>query len=435
MSTHAEVWLWGKQIGAVVFPDNSRYASFQYTPEFIGSRIEVAPLTMPLTDKVYSFQELSPDTFHGLPGFLADSLPDRFGNALIDSWLADQGRTPESFNAVERLCYTGTRGMGALEFHPIKGPRARTAKKINVDHLVELASEVLTSRKSLNVSFDHKKKSDALKEILLVGTSAGGARAKAVIAWNTKTNEVRSGQVNAGKDFEYWLLKFDGVSGNKDKELEDPKGFGAIEYAYYLMATESGIEMSKSRLFEENNRRHFMTKRFDRTDDGEKIHKLSLGGIAHFDFNRPGIHSYEQAIFTMKQLQLPKKSIEQFFRRMVFNIIARNQDDHVKNVEFLMDKKGTWSLAPAFDMTYSFQPDGLYTSKHQMTLNGKTDNFDLDDFKNCAKKAFMKRGRAETIVKEVYDTVKDWPNFAEKAEVPASQFLKIKNAHRLNLIN
>lgn len=435
MSNHAEVWLWGKQIGAVVFPDNSRFASFQYIPEFTSSGIEIAPLTMPLSDRIYSFPELPPETFHGLPSLLADSLPDRFGNALIDSWLANQGRSPESFNAIERLCYTGIRGMGALEFHPIKGPRARSAKKINMDHLVELASEILTSRQNLNVSFHSQKKTDALKEILLVGTSAGGARAKAVIAWNPKNNEVRSGQVKAGKEFEYWLLKFDGVSGNKDKELEDSKGYGTIEYAYYLMALNAGIEMSKSRLFEEGNRRHFMTKRFDRTDDGEKIHKLSLGGIAHLDFNRPGVHSYEQAFFRMKNLDLPKKSIEQFFRRMAFNIIARNQDDHVKNIEFLMDKKGTWSLAPAFDITYSYQPDGLYTSKHQMTLNVKSDNFDLDDFNNCAKNAFMKRGRAKTIVKEVTDAVKQWPNFAEKAGVTSSQIQKIQNVHRLKIIN
>lgn len=433
MSELAEVWLWGTRIGAAVLEDDADYVSFQYASDFINSEIEVAPLTMPLGDQVYSFPALPLDTFHGLPGLLADSLPDRFGNALIDSWLASQGRTPESFNAVERLCYTGARGMGALEFHPSKGPRARTAKKIKIDKLVELASDILTHRENLNVSFEDKKRREALKEILLVGTSAGGARAKAVIAWNPKTNEVRSGQISAGSGFEYWLLKFDGVSGNKDKELEDPKGYGAIEYAYHKMALDAGIEMSECRLFEENGRRHFMTRRYDRTDYGKKLHKLSLCGIAHLDFNQAGAHSYEQAIFTSRQLNLSLNVVEQLFRRMTFNIVGRNQDDHVKNIEFLMDKNGKWSLAPAFDMTYSYQPSGQWTSNHQMTLNGKRDNFALEDFNSCAQKALMKRGRAETILKEVTEVISRWKDYADEARVNVSQRDKIQKALRLNI--
>jgi len=433
MSVLAEVWLWGTRIGAAVLEDDADYVSFQYASDFINSEIEVAPLTMPLGDQVYSFPALPLDTFHGLPGLLADSLPDRFGNALIDSWLASQGRTPESFNAVERLCYTGARGMGALEFHPSKGPRARTAKKIKIDKLVELASDILTHRENLNVSFEDKKRREALKEILLVGTSAGGARAKAVIAWNPKTNEVRSGQISAGSGFEYWLLKFDGVSGNKDKELEDPKGYGAIEYAYHKMALDAGIEMSECRLFEENGRRHFMTRRYDRTDYGKKLHKLSLCGIAHLDFNQAGAHSYEQAIFTSRQLNLSLNVVEQLFRRMTFNIVGRNQDDHVKNIEFLMDKNGKWSLAPAFDMTYSYQPSGQWTSNHQMTLNGKRDNFALEDFNSCAQKALMKRGRAETILKEVTEVISRWKDYADEARVNVSQRDKIQKALRLNI--
>jgi len=433
MSVLAEVWLWGTRIGAAVLEDDADYVSFQYASDFINSEIEVAPLTMPLGDQVYSFPALPLDTFHGLPGLLADSLPDRFGNALIDSWLASQGCTPESFNAVERLCFTGARGMGALEFHPLKGPRARTAKKIKIDKLVELASDILTHRENLNVSFEDKKRKEALKEILLVGTSAGGARAKAVIAWNPKTNEVRSGQISAGPGFEYWLLKFDGVSGNKDKELEDPKGYGAIEYAYHKMALDAGIEMSECRLFEENGRRHFMTRRYDRTDYGKKLHKLSLCGIAHLDFNQAGAHSYEQAIFISRQLNLSLNVVEQLFRRMTFNIVGRNQDDHVKNIEFLMDKNGKWSLAPAFDMTYSYQPSGQWTSNHQMTLNGKRDNFALEDFNSCAQKALMKRGRAETILKEVTEVISRWKDYADEARVNVSQRDKIQKALRLNI--
>jgi serine/threonine-protein kinase HipA len=418
MSALAEVRLWGKTIGAVSLQDGEEVASFEYDAAFAQSGIQVAPIVMPLSRRVYRFPELSRPTFLGLPGLLADSLPDKFGNALIDAWLASQGRQPDSFNAVERLCYTGERGMGALEFAPAIGPRARQATPIEVSQLVMLASEVLTSRNNLQASFATEGREDALRDILRVGTSAGGARAKAVIAWNPKTNEVRSGQVKASEGFEYWLLKFDGVSGNKDKELEDPKGYGVIEYAYYLMAHECGIEISECRLFKENGRSHFMTRRFDRLAAGEKLHMQSLCALAHYDFNMAGAYSYEQALLVMRQLQLPMQAIEQLFRRMVFNIVARNQDDHVKNIAFLMNKSGEWSLSPAFDMTYSFNPAGAWTASHQMTMNGKRENFTLEDFNACAKTASMKRGRAAKIVADVQATVSKWRSFAETAGVP-----------------
>jgi serine/threonine-protein kinase HipA len=357
------------------------------------------------------------ETFHGLPGLLADSLPDRFGNALIDAWLARQGRSAESFNAVERLCYIGSRGMGALEFAPVIGPVARQSSPVEVDKLVKLASDVLTHRGNLQVYVHDENRAEALKDIIRVGTSAGGARAKAVIAWNPETNEVRSGQVKAGPGFECWLMKFDGVSGNKDKELEDPKGYGAIEYAYHRMAIDAGITMSQCRLFEENGRRHFMTKRFDRLDGGEKLHMLSLGGLAHFDFNQAGAYGYEQAIQVIRRLEASMETIEELYRRMVFNIIGRNQDDHVKNIAFLMDKSGQWSLAPAFDVTYSYQPTGEWTSAHQMTLNGKRDGFLLGDFEACARMASMKRGRAESIVKEVQEVINRWMDYADDVRV------------------
>src|SRR5215469_4384426 len=309
--TVAEIKLWGRTIGAVSLEDGSDYAAFQYDPEFARSGIELSPVNMPLTDRVYTFPQLPQKTFHGLPGLLSDSLPDQFGNILIDAWLATQGRTPESFNAVERLCYIGTRGMGALEFSPALGPKPRTAKKIEIDALVKLASEVLTHRRNLKTTFASASRKNALNDILRVGTSAGGARAKAVIAWNRDTHEVRSGQIAAGKGFDYWLLKFDGVTGNKDKELEDPKGYGAIEYAYYLMAKAAGIAMSECRLLEESGRRHFMTQRFDRLDGGEKLHMQSLCALMHFDFNHAGAYSYEQALFTVRQLNLPMQAVEE----------------------------------------------------------------------------------------------------------------------------
>jgi serine/threonine-protein kinase HipA len=433
MSTVAEVRLWGRTIGAVSLQDGEDVAAFEYAREFVYSDIQVAPIMMPLSSRVYRFPELSRETFLGLPGMLADSLPDRFGNALIDAWLALQGRPHASFNVIERLCYTGQRGMGALEFFPAIGPGAGPAERIEIDKLVELASQVLTQRHALQASFADEERARALQDILRVGTSAGGARAKAVIAWNAESGEVRSGHVQAGTGFDDWLLKFDGVSGNKDKEMDDPRGYGAIEYAYYLMARDCGIEISKCRLLEENGRRHFMTRRFDRLPGGEKLHMQSLGGLAHFDFNLAGAYSYEQALLVMRQLGLPMQAIEQQFRRMAFNIVARNQDDHVKNIAFLMDKAGRWSLSPAFDLTYSFNPAGAWTATHQMTMNGKRADFSLDDFKACARSASMKRGRAETIVAEVQTVVAEWDSYAGTAGVADAARRQIRQALLLDL--
>lgn len=429
----AKVELWGRTIGAVSLDEGREVAAFQYDADFARSGIEVSPLVMPLSERVYEFPALSRAAFHGLPGLLADSLPDKFGNALIDAWLATQGRTPESFSAVERLCYTGSRGMGALEFAPALGPKPRKASKIQVDALVSLASEVLTHRSDLMGHFHDAGKERALRDILRVGTSAGGARAKAVIAWNRETNEVRSGQITAGDGFDYWLLKFDGVAGNKDKEQEDPKGYGAIEFAYYLMAKAAGITMSECRLLEENNRRHFMTRRFDRLSGGGKLHMQSLAALAHYDFNQAGAYAYEQALMAIRRLELPMASVEEQFRRMVFNIVARNQDDHVKNIAFLMNQEGAWSLAPAFDVTYSYSPAGAWTGTHQMTVNGKRDSFSLADLDACAKSAMMKRGRAKAILAEVQAAVERWSEFAAQAKLTDEVKDKIQRAHRLAL--
>jgi serine/threonine-protein kinase HipA len=429
--TLAEVRLWGRSIGAVSLEEGGRFAAFQYDPTFAQSEIEVSPITMPLSNRIYVFGDLPERTFRGLPGLLADSLPDRFGNALIDAWLATQGRTPESFNAVERLCYIGARGMGALEYAPALGPKSKAVEKIKIDALVDLASKILSRQENFKTNFADDGKKDALNSILRVGTSAGGARAKAIIAWNSQTSEVRSGHVSAGKGFRHWLLKFDGVSGNKDKELEDPQGYGAVEYAYSLMAKKAGIVMSECRLIEENGRRHFMSRRFDRLENDEKLHMQSLAALAHFDFNSAGAYSYEQALFTIRQLSLPIEAVEEQFRRMVFNILARNQDDHVKNIAFLMDKSGRWSLSPAFDMTYSYNPSGAWTAAHQMTMNGKRDKFTLADFRACAKSALMKRGRAEAIIEEVRAAVMQWPDFAEQTKIPDAQRKQIQRNHRL----
>ncbi len=430
MSTIAEVKLWGTTIGAIVLEDDQRVASFQYSSDFANSGIEVAPLTMPLSNSVYSFPSLAADSFHGLPGLLADSLPDRFGNAIINSWLARQGRSPDSFNAVERLCYTGSRGMGALEFMPATGPEVTPDTLLQVDKLVELASEVLSQRDGLQVNFKDDS-AEAMSDILRVGTSAGGARAKAVIAWNPETNEVRSGQTAMADGFQHWLIKFDGVSNNRDKELADPQGYGAIEFAYSQMASDCGIEMSECRLFEEGGRRHFMTRRFDRTADGGKLHMQSLGAMAHLDFNQAGAHGYEQAFDVMRRLGMPATATAELFRRMVFNVIARNQDDHVKNIAFLMDRNGKWSLAPAYDVIYSYQPGGKWTSSHQMTINGKQDGFILDDLEECGKTALLKRGQAKSIIEEVKSTVSRWREYADEAKVNAERRDVIQKTLRL----
>jgi serine/threonine-protein kinase HipA len=431
MTTLAEVRLWGRTIGAVSLEADEDVAAFEYDTAFADSGIQVSPRTMPLSRRVNRFPELSRETYFGLPGLLADSLPDSFGNALIDAWLATQGREPQSFNAIERLCYTGERGMGALEFSPSLGPKQQPAGQIQVDKLVALASDVLTRRSDLKGSFSGDHAEEALTDILQVGTSAGGARAKAVIAWNPETNEVRSGQVPAGEGFEYWLLKFDGVKGNKDKELEDPKGYGVIEYAYYQMARDCGIDMSECRLFEEHDRRHFMTRRFDRLADGEKVHMQSLCALAHYDYRLAGAYAYEQALLVIRQLEMPMSAVEEQFRRMVFNVVARNQDDHTKNIAFLMNKAGEWSLSPAFDMTYSFNPTGDWTASHQMTVNGKRDDFEIEDFKACAKSAVMKRGRAEEIISQVLKVVARWEDYAEEAGVPEVWRKTIRSALRL----
>ncbi len=434
MSLPAEVRLWGRRIGAVTLEDGDDAAVFEYEPDFARSGIQVSPISMPLRSGPQQFATLPREAFHGLPGLLADSLPDRYGNALIDAWLAAQGRAPESFDAIERLCYVGKRGMGGLEFAPALGPDPAEQHDIEIGALVELASRVLADRENLAASFKESGREDAVRDILSVGTSAGGARAKAVIAWNPKTQAVRSGQIDAEEGFEHWLLKFDGVRGNRDRErLEDPQGFGGIEFAYSMMARAAGIEMTECRLLEENGRRHFMTKRFDRPGGDAKLHMQSLGALAHYDFNQAGAYAYEQALLVIRRLGLPMRDIEQQFRRMAFNVIARNQDDHVKNIAFLMDRSGHWSLSPAFDMTYAYQPSGMWTNRHQMTLNGKRDGLTLADFERCATGASMKHGRAKEIVEEVREAVRRWATFAAEAAVDERDVERIGRAHRLDL--
>jgi serine/threonine-protein kinase HipA len=431
--TTASVELWGRRIGAVSWDTDRQLGSFQYTPDFAMSGIEVSPLKMPLRDSPYAFSALNKETFKGLPGMLADSLPDKFGNALIDVWLAAEGRTQESFNPVERLCYTGTRGMGALEYQPAINDAPTTARNVKVERLVGLSNRILNSRNALVGHLSGDDDARDIEDILRVGTSAGGARAKAVLAWNPQTGEFRSGQIKTREGFEHWLIKFDGVDENRDKELADPLGFGRIEYAYSLMAQKAGIIMMPCRLHEEGGRAHFMTKRFDRTNAGHKLHYQSLCALAHYDFNMAGAYSYEQAVQVIRRLGLPVEDVEQQVRRALFNVVARNQDDHVKNIGFVMDQEGEWRLSPAFDLAYSYNPDGAWTSEHQMSLNGKRDGFDTDDLVAFGKLSGLKKRRLRAIVLEILGVVTHWEDFAATAQVQDEHVQRIGRAMRLDL--
>jgi serine/threonine-protein kinase HipA len=431
--TVASVWLWGTEIGAVTLGDGESVASFEYDPAFAEAGIEIAPLRMPATrGRIYRFPELARTSFDGLPGLLADTLPDRFGNALIDAWLAAQGRAPGSFDAVERLCYIGYRGMGALEFMPSRGPDPTVDEELDIAALVELAGEVLTHRADLSASLAYPDKQRAMQEILRVGTSAGGARPKALIAWNPTTEEVRSGQIDVPDGFEYWILKFDGVD-DSSRDLGLSKGYGAIEWAYSEIARAAGITMTECRLLEEGDRRHFMTRRFDRTADGDKLHMQSLAALDHLDFELGDAHSYEQSFGVIRRLGLSAETAEEQFRRMVFNVVARNQDDHVKNVSFLMDRKGEWSLSPAFDVVYAFNPEGRWTRVHQMSINGKRDDFTVADLERVASTAGLKRGAARRILAEVTAVLERWPEFAAAARVPEDIAAGIHATLRLHL--
>ena len=418
-----EVKLWGTTIGALS-QENDNFASFEYNPDFMRSGIEPAPITMPVrAGVIYRFPNLSSATFHNLPGLFVDSIPDKFGNKIIDQWLTQNGREPGSFSALERLCYTGSRGMGALEFYPAIHPNFIESEPLEIERLRALAANILDQRKKIKVKLREK---EIFEQIIKVGTSAGGARAKVLIAYNEATNTVLSGQVRAPEGFGYWLLKFDDIENNRDKENADPAGFGALEYTYSEIAKEAGIEMTECQLLTDGNHRHFMTRRFDRTENGNKLHYQSLTAIAHYDFNIAGAYSYEQAFAIAKRIGLTMTDIELMYRRAVFNICARNQDDHTKNIGFLMDKRGHWKLAPAFDVTYAYNPNGRWTGTHQMTFNGKRENFTLEDFKIVAKNAGLVQGRYKRILEQVQDSLATFKKRAKANDVPKNLIQEVE---------
>ncbi len=418
MST-ATVKLWGTTIGYVSMECSERHARFEYDPKFVNFGIEPAPLYMPLRKRcIYQFQDLHPRSFHGLPGMIADSLPDKYGNRLIDVWLAQTGRRPTEFNAVDRLCYIGTRGMGALEYEPSIGSETAKDQRLEISHLVELASLAFADRKTLKTKLAPGNDKNALLDILNVGTSAGGARAKAVIAYNPETKEIRSGQIDLPPQFEHWLIKFDGVAFSGDWGLADPAGYGLLEYSYHLMAKACGIDMMDSRLFSENGRNHFMTRRYDRDVKGGKRFVQTFAAMAHFDYYESGAYSYEQLFMTMRQLNTPQSAIEEQFRRVVFNVVGCNQDDHVKNFAFMMDRQGNWKITPAYDLCHAEGSD--FTRFHQLSINGKTNNFTLQDLKHLAKYARLPRNREKIVLEQTVDAFSTWHQTAKELDIPTA---------------
>ncbi|MGB3181604.1 MAG: type II toxin-antitoxin system HipA family toxin [Cyclobacteriaceae bacterium] len=421
MVTTAFVKIWRETVGAVVWQPERGLATFEYDPAFLRTQWELSPLKMPLNPgrRIFEFPELRKgpnepyDAFKGLPGMLADVLPDRYGNQLINIWLARNGRAENSMNPVETLCFIGYRGMGALEFEPAKFQAGARTFSVEVDQLVDIARQMLNDRESFAIEIDHSHDEQAIREILRIGTSAGGARPKAVIAYNDKTQEVRSGQTRVPKGFEHWLIKLDGVS---DVQLGATQGYGRVEMAYYLMATSCGIDMMPCRLLEENGRAHFMTKRFDREGADTRHHMQTFCAMKHFDYNEVTSYSYEQLFQTMRELKLTYPEAEQMYRRMVFNVLARNCDDHTKNFAFLMKKDtAKWTLAPAYDICHAYRPNSQWVSQHALSINGKRKNITQADFLTIAEA--MNIRKAEEIIQEVNDTVKEWERFANEAGV------------------
>lgn len=448
MNSLARVLLWGQEIGVISWDDSRGIGIFEFTETYQRSVWDIAPFMMPKNQgSVFSFPgHRGSETFLGLPGLLSDSLPDKYGNAVIANWMSRHGRT--ALNPVERLCYTGSRGMGALTYQPTIKDVDSHIEKMNVNALSELAQSILLQTNHMSKHLGPSgEDDDGLKDIFLVGTSAGGARAKAVLAWNRHTGEVISGQSKAPDGFCHYLFKFD-VSGNRDKELTDPQGFCRIEFAYYNMAIASGIDMSESELYEENGRAHFITQRFDRVNvdlgdrfdtytaenDPRRLHMQSLCALKHMDYNLAGAHGYEQIAQIIRQLVVEPEQqqldLEQQYRRMLFNIMARNQDDHAKNVAFLMDRHGQWRLSPAFDVTYSYNPTGQWTNAHQMTINGKRDNFTLDDLTTTARKFNVKN--PHEMIEAINVGLDYWPDIADMAGVhPAQKTAIMQNFRRV----
>lgn len=427
----------GQQVGALSFDTTKGTGAFEYDPGFIKKGVELSPLKMPLSNRIYSFPELNFDTFKGLPGLIADSLPDDFGNAVLNAWIAEQGRSPNDITPLQRLHYTGKRGMGALEYAPAMQLRGLNAsQQVELQSLVAIAQEILDSRDHFEIELKKNGQEDreALMALLSVGMSAGGARPKAVLAFNADFTQVRSGQVHVPEGFTHYLMKFDGVSEhNKNQQtFGDPLGYGAMEFVYYLIAQKCGIDMMSCHLLPEGKRRHFITQRFDRVDN-KKIHVQTLNALAHVDYKKPGSFSYAELFGVARQLKLTAPDAEQLLKRMTFNVIARNHDDHSKNFSFIL-KNDKWSLAPAYDLVYSYRPGSKWVNSHWMSLNGKRDNFDRADFYPLEKLSpLFSRRKINDTIDETIEHLSGWPRLAQEWGVPATLIQEISDNLRTDI--
>jgi len=416
------VKLWNKDVGSLIWESKNDVAIFEYDDKFLKSGLEIAPIIMPSKNakgNTFRFFENKNSCFKGLPGIFADALPDKFGTQIITEWYAMKGLSYD-ISPLDNLCYVGKRGMGALEFEPSDTfGRDDVSSLVNIGELSELSRKVLNDRNEFRASLENAQGS--ILDILKIGTSAGGAKPKAIIAFNPQTKEVRSGQIKAPEGFGYYLLKFDGV---EDVHVSDnPIGVGNIEYAYYKMAKDCKINMMHSELLIEGEHSHFMTQRFDRTLDGEKIHIQTLAAIGHL--NRDITCSYEQGFEVIRKLNLPYPEAEEFYKRMVFNVMSRNHDDHTKNHSFMMNKEGKWSLAPAYDLCYSYSSTGQWTAQHQMSLNGKRSNFEYSDLVAVAKKMEIKD--YDKIIGNIAEVISKWKGYAIDAGVKNDHLINIQN--------
>ena len=427
----ARVEMHGQLVGALAYDEKTNLCAFEFDPDWLKAGVEISPIHMPLAKTIYQFPALPKETYKGLPGVFSDTLPDDFGNAIIDAWLTRSGRDKNSFTALERLLYTGARGMGALEYLPAINGVSNKSTKIELNELVDVIQSIVDQRSNLAQSIEDHNRKDAMAAILQVGTSAGGARPKAVIGINHDRTEIRSGQVALPDGFEHYLLKFDGVvEHSKSKQtFGDPQGYGRMEYAYYLMAKDAGINMSHCELLEDGNLAHFMTKRFDRHGN-KKIHYQSLCAMDHADYKQPGQYSYEQLFALMRTLRLSRKDALEMYRRMIFNIIARNHDDHTKNIGFILNENHKWELSPAFDIAYSYLPGSAWVNAHQLSLNGKRDHFNRNDLLVVAD-TFI--SEANFIINEVIDAVSRWSEFSKTVGVFPDFAATIQSNHRLHI--
>jgi len=436
MQNLAAIYLWGDLVGALAYDPKSKISTFEYSSSWLRQGFDIAPLRMPLSSQKFQFPNLDSETYRGLPALFADTLPDDFGNAVINAWLTRNGRDVESFTSIERLLYTANRGMGALEFEPAIENTTNSNEQIELNSLIEMAQNIFDQRANLSSNWQlQQENNNAMSALFQVGTSAGGARAKALVAVNAERTQLRSGQVDAPDGYEQYLLKFDGVEEHKIKSevFGDPKGFGRMEYAYYLMAVDTGINMSPSELLIDGSRAHFMTKRFDRVGN-KKLHYVSLCAMDHADYKKPGTYSYEQLLSIARQLKLPRKDAIEIYRRMVFNVVARNHDDHTKNFGFLLTSKdSSWRLSPAFDLAYSYKKDSPWVNEHQMSLNSKRDNFTREDLLSVGTLIGNFKQESNKIIDEVISVVSKWQDYANRADVFEALNHEIGQSHRLHL--